>query len=132
MSATPAWEPRSTAASSRCATHCRTGTSSRSSPRPATCPARTGWALVKTSRARNKIKHVINISERAKAIEIGTKLLEKEARRLGVSLSRVGRAELERVAGEYGYSKMEDLHAALGYGRFSRAAGAAEADAADG
>jgi GTP pyrophosphokinase len=31
----------------------------------------------------------------------------------------VGKGELERVAGEYGYSKMEDLHAALGYGRFS-------------
>ena len=29
------------------------------------------------------------------------------------------RRELERVAGEYGYSKMEDLHAALGYGKFS-------------
>ena len=82
-------------------------------------PSKDWLALVKTSRARNKIKHVINISERAKAIEIGVKLFEKEARRLGVSLSKVGKAELERVAGEYGYSKMEDLHAALGYGRFS-------------
>jgi GTP pyrophosphokinase len=31
----------------------------------------------------------------------------------------VARAELERVASEYGYSKMEDLYAALGYGKFS-------------
>jgi GTP pyrophosphokinase len=31
----------------------------------------------------------------------------------------VARAELEKVASEYGYSKMEDLYAALGYGRFS-------------
>ncbi len=81
-------------------------------------PSKDWLALVKTSRARNKIKHVINTTERVKAIEIGNKL-EKEARRLGVSLSKIGKAELERVAGDYGYSKMEDLHAALGYGNFS-------------
>jgi GTP diphosphokinase / guanosine-3',5'-bis(diphosphate) 3'-diphosphatase len=82
-------------------------------------PSKDWLALVKTSRARNKIKHVINISERAKAIEIGVKLLEKEARRLGVSLNKIGKAGLERIAADYGYSKAEDLHAALGYGRFS-------------
>ena len=54
-----------------------------------------------------------------KAIEIGQKYLEKEARRLGVQLSKVTKADMERVAGEYGLSKMEDLHAALGYGKFS-------------
>ncbi len=82
-------------------------------------PSKDWLALVKTSRARNKIKHVVNLSERAKAVEIGAKLLEKEARRLGVSLAKAGKAELERVTGEHGLSKVEDLHAALGYGRFS-------------
>lgn len=82
-------------------------------------PSKDWLALVKTSKARNKIKHVINTTERAKAIEIGQKYLEKEARRLGVALSRITKAELEAVAKEYGYSKMEDLHAALGYGKFS-------------
>jgi GTP pyrophosphokinase len=82
-------------------------------------PSKDWLAFVKTSRARNKIKHVINASERLKAIEIGEKYLEKEARRLGVQLGRVAREELENVAAAYGYSKMEDLYAALGYGRFS-------------
>ena len=82
-------------------------------------PSKDWLALVKTSRARNKIKHVINTTERAKAIEIGEKYLEREARRLNVQLGRITKAELERVAGEYGYSKIEDLHAALGYGKFS-------------
>ncbi|HWB82921.1 MAG TPA: bifunctional (p)ppGpp synthetase/guanosine-3',5'-bis(diphosphate) 3'-pyrophosphohydrolase [Bryobacteraceae bacterium] len=82
-------------------------------------PSKDWLAIVKTSRARNKIKHIINANERTKAIEIGQKYLEKEARRLGVQLSRISRGDLERVAGEYGYSKMEDLHAALGYGKFS-------------
>src|SRR5271168_5556077 len=82
-------------------------------------PSKDWLALVKTSKARNKIKHVINTTERAKAIEIGQKYLEREARRFEVSLGRFTKAELESVAGEYGYSKMEDLHAALGYGKFS-------------
>jgi guanosine-3',5'-bis(diphosphate) 3'-pyrophosphohydrolase len=82
-------------------------------------PSKDWLAIVKTARARNKIKHLINASERAKAIDIGQKYLDKEARRLGVQLSRIGKNDLERVASEYGYSKMEDLYAALGYGKFS-------------
>jgi GTP diphosphokinase / guanosine-3',5'-bis(diphosphate) 3'-diphosphatase len=82
-------------------------------------PSKDWLAFVKTSRARNKIKHVINASERLKAIDIGQKYLEKEARRLGVQIGKIARVALENVASEYGYSKMEDLYAALGYGRFS-------------
>jgi len=82
-------------------------------------PSKDWLAFVKTSRARNKIKHVINASERAKAIEIGQKYLDKEARRLGVQLGKFSKGDMEKVAAEYGYSKMEDLHAALGYGKFS-------------
>jgi len=86
---------------------------------PGHLPSRDWLALVKTSRARQKIKAVIKAAERAKAIEIGQKYLEREARRLGVQLAKTARGELERVAGEYGYAKLEDLYAALGYGRFS-------------
>jgi guanosine-3',5'-bis(diphosphate) 3'-pyrophosphohydrolase len=82
-------------------------------------PSKDWLAIVKTSRARNKIKHIINESERERAIEIGHNYLDKESRRLGISLSRVQRADLERVAAEYGMSKVEDLYAALGYGKFS-------------
>jgi guanosine-3',5'-bis(diphosphate) 3'-pyrophosphohydrolase len=82
-------------------------------------PSKDWLSIVKTSRARNKIKHVINATERVKAIEIGEKYLEKEARRLGVHLSKVTKLEFERVAGEYGYSKIEDLYAGLGFGKYS-------------
>jgi len=82
-------------------------------------PSKDWLSLVKTSKARNKIRHVINTTERAKAIEIGQKYLEREARRLGAQLSRVSRADLESVASDYGCGKIEDLHAALGYGKFS-------------
>ncbi len=82
-------------------------------------PSKDWLAIVKTSKARNKIKHVINTTERVKAIEIGEKYLERESRRLGVSMKGVTKAQMEDVAGEYGYSKIEDLSAALGYGKYS-------------
>ena len=86
---------------------------------PTGSSAQQDWlSLVKTSRARNKIKHVINAAERAKAVEIGQKSLEKEARRWG-NLGRISKDDLETVATEYGVSKTEDLYAALGFGRFS-------------
>lgn len=82
-------------------------------------PSRDWLTFVKTARARNKIRGVINADEREKAIELGQKLIEREARRLGVALSRVTRAQMESVAGDYGCSKIEDLYAALGWGKYS-------------
>lgn len=82
-------------------------------------PSKDWLSIVKTSRARNKIRQVINSAARAQAVEIGQKYLEKEARRLGVQLAKIPRQVFEEIAGEYGCSKMEDLYAALGYGRFS-------------
>jgi len=86
---------------------------------PGHLPSKDWLTLVKTARARNKIKHVINASERLKAIEIGEKYLEKEARRLGVQLGKVSKSNLESAASDYGYGKIEDLYAALGYGKYS-------------
>ncbi len=57
-------------------------------------PSKDWLAVVKTSKARNKIKHVINTTERAKAIEIGQKYLQVEARRLGVKLGDVTKSQL--------------------------------------
>jgi GTP pyrophosphokinase len=82
-------------------------------------PSKDWLSIVKTSRARNRIKHVINAGERERAIEIGQKYLEKEARRLGTQMSKIREEALDRVAGEYGLGKAEDLYAALGYGKFS-------------
>ncbi len=58
-------------------------------------PSKDWLGVARTPRARNRIKHVINATERVKAVEIGQKSLEKEARRLGVSLGRISRDDLE-------------------------------------
>ena len=82
-------------------------------------PSKDWLLIVKTSRAKNKIKHVINTTERAKAIEIGEKYLEREARRLGVQMRKITKEDFERVAADYGVAKIEDLYASLGYRKYS-------------
>jgi len=86
---------------------------------PGHVPSKDWLSVAKTARARNKIKHVINVSERAKAIEIGQKYLEKEARRFGVQLGKLAKGALEKAALDYGYSRSEDLYAGLGFGKVS-------------
>ena len=80
-------------------------------------PSRDWLTLVKTSRARNKIKHWINIAEREQAIEIGKKLLDREARKYGLSLKKIKEDDYLKVAKVYGYTSVEDLYAAMGYGK---------------
>jgi GTP pyrophosphokinase len=82
-------------------------------------PNRDWLSTAKTSRARHKIKQWLNAHRRQKAEEIGQKLLEREARRLHVTLSKVPPEAMEKVCRDYGCAQVGDLHAALGYGRYS-------------
>ncbi len=82
-------------------------------------PSKDWLGFVKTSRARNKIRQVIKATERERAIEIGLKALEREARRLGVALSRVPKEDFEKAAADHGYGKVEDLQAGIGYGKLT-------------
>ncbi len=82
-------------------------------------PSRDWLAHVKTSRARNKIKHWINIEQRKQALEIGRKLLEKEARKHDVVLKRISEEDYQRVGKEYGCSLADDLLAGIGFGKYS-------------
>jgi GTP pyrophosphokinase len=83
-------------------------------------PSRDWLGFVKSSRARNKIKHWLHVHQRERAVEIGRKLLEKEARRFKVSLREVTPEVYQAVASEYGIGGNElDLVAAVGYGKFS-------------
>jgi GTP diphosphokinase / guanosine-3',5'-bis(diphosphate) 3'-diphosphatase len=82
-------------------------------------PSRDWLSIVKSSRARNKIKHWLNIHQRERAIEIGRKLIEKEARKYRVPLKDIKEDDLHRVASDYGLGRAEDLMAGIGYGKFS-------------
>jgi len=80
-------------------------------------PSRDWLTFVKSPRARNKIKHWLNEDHRRRAVEIGRKLLEREARKYKVPLAQIGDQDLSRIANEYGVATAVDLLAALGQGK---------------
>jgi GTP pyrophosphokinase len=82
-------------------------------------PSRDWLSVVKSSRSRNKIKHWLNIHQRERAIEIGRKLIEKEARKYRVPLKDLKEDDLRRAASEYGLGQADDLMAGIGYGKYS-------------
>ena len=82
-------------------------------------PSRDWLAAVKSSRARNKIKHWLNIHQRERAVEIGRKLIEKEARKYRVALKEIKDEELRKIASDYGLGQIDDLMAGIGYGKYS-------------
>ena len=59
-------------------------------------PSRDWLNFVVTSRARNKIKHLIHSEEKARAIELGRKLFEKEARRYDLNPKTIVDGEASR------------------------------------
>jgi guanosine-3',5'-bis(diphosphate) 3'-pyrophosphohydrolase len=82
-------------------------------------PSRDWLAIAKSSRARNKIKHWLNVHQRERAIEIGRKLIEKEARKYRVAMKDIKDEELQKIAADYGVGRPDDLMAGIGYGKFS-------------
>jgi len=82
-------------------------------------PSRDWLSFTKSSHARSKIRHWINLQEREEAREMGQRLLEKEARQFGRSLKKIPEADLLKQASDYGLSKIEDLYAAVGFGKYS-------------
>ncbi len=83
-------------------------------------PSRDWLNFVRTSRARNKIRHWLTVQERTKSVELGRKLLEKEARKYKVSVKFLLEGDrLLEIATEYGCSKPEDLLSDIGYGKIS-------------
>ncbi len=85
---------------------------------PNSKPSRDWLNSVVTSKARNRIRHWISEQQRAESIDIGRKLLEKEALKFHVAQKKLlNTDELKRIANEYGLGRGEDLLASIGYGK---------------
>jgi guanosine-3',5'-bis(diphosphate) 3'-pyrophosphohydrolase len=82
-------------------------------------PSRDWLAFVKTSRARNKIRHFIQLEEKTRSVELGRKLFEKEARRYDVNPKSIPVEAWQRVSSESGMTKVDDLLAAVGWGKLT-------------
>jgi GTP diphosphokinase / guanosine-3',5'-bis(diphosphate) 3'-diphosphatase len=83
-------------------------------------PSRDWLTFVGTSRARSKVRHVLQAEERSRSIDLGRRLFEKEVRRFGLNPKNILESEeLAKFASDYGAHKVEDLLTHIGYGKLS-------------
>jgi len=85
-------------------------------------PSRDWLAFTVTNKAKAKVRHYLNTTEKQQALEIGRKHLERELRRYDLSLKKVlaEPSPLEALAHELGAgTRLDDLFVALGYGKVS-------------
>jgi guanosine-3',5'-bis(diphosphate) 3'-pyrophosphohydrolase len=81
-------------------------------------PSKDWLKLVKTSRAKAKIRQWFTAKEREKSITLGKEILEKELRKYDLQQAKLMKSgELAKVANEFSYQGVEDLIAAVGYGK---------------
>ena len=83
-------------------------------------PSRDWLNFIVTSRAKNRVRHWVSEQQRAESIEIGRKLFEKEAVRFQLSPKKLlsdSDGAFKRTASDYGYGRIDDLLAAIGYGK---------------
>jgi GTP pyrophosphokinase len=83
-------------------------------------PSKDWLKIVKSSRARNKIRAWIKIEERKRSIVLGREICEKDLRKYSVNLQKIQKSgEFKKMAAEFGYAADDDLLAAVGYGKIS-------------
>src|SRR6266851_8466253 len=77
-------------------------------------PSRDWLNHVVTSRARNKIKHLIHSEEKTRAIDLGRKLFEKDARRYDLNPKTLLDGDgFTKALADFGAQKADDLFAAI-------------------
>jgi len=83
-------------------------------------PSRDWLKLVRSTRARAKINQWLKIEERARSIELGRELFEREARKYRLNpAALLGGDEARKVAADLGFPAVDDLLASIGYGKSS-------------
>jgi GTP diphosphokinase / guanosine-3',5'-bis(diphosphate) 3'-diphosphatase len=81
-------------------------------------PSRDWLNFVATSKARSKIKHWVAERQRAESVEVGRKIFEKEAVKLRLKTKQVlDDPQLGKFLNDNGYAKIDDMFAAIGYGK---------------
>ena len=83
-------------------------------------PSRDWLNFVVTSHARYKIKHLVRQEEKARAIELGRKLFEKDARRFDLNPKTLAEGDgWGKALVDFGAQRPDDLFALIGYGKLS-------------
>jgi GTP pyrophosphokinase len=85
---------------------------------PNQTPSRDWLSFVATSRARHKIRQFIHTQENLAAIELGRRLLDKELKKFKRTVKKLEQqGAIQKELGAWGFSRPEDLYAAIGYGK---------------
>jgi GTP pyrophosphokinase len=83
-------------------------------------PSKDWLKNVKTSRAKTKIRQWFAAEEREKSLALGKEILEKELRKYGLQTAKLVKSgELAKVATDFSFQTVDDLIAAIGYGRIT-------------
>jgi guanosine-3',5'-bis(diphosphate) 3'-pyrophosphohydrolase len=83
-------------------------------------PSRDWLKFVKTSKARTRIKAWLKAEERRRSILLGRELLEKDLRKHELNPSKIFKSEdLVILAHDLSHNTLDDLLAAIGYGKVS-------------
>jgi len=85
---------------------------------PGARPSKDWLKFVKTTRAKTKIRQWFTAEEREKSITLGKEILEKELRKYNLQQAKLIKSgELAKVASEFSFQVVDDLIAAVGYGK---------------
>jgi GTP pyrophosphokinase len=83
-------------------------------------PSRDWLQFIKSSRARSKVNQWLKIEERSRSIALGRELFEREAKKYRLNGSTLmSGEEARKVAADLGFPGVDDLLAAIGYGKSS-------------
>ena len=87
---------------------------------PTQHPSRDWLKIVKSSRSKAKINQWLKVEERARSLELGRELFDRDAKKYRlVPATLLASEEMKKLLAEMGYATADDLLAAMGYGKAS-------------
>ncbi len=87
---------------------------------PTQHPSRDWLKIVKSSRSKAKINQWLKVEERARSLELGRELFDREAKKYRLApATLLGSDEMKKLLTEMGYATSDDLLASMGYGKAS-------------
>ncbi len=83
-------------------------------------PSKDWLKMAVTNSAKAKIRNFIKREEKDRSQKIGEELLDRELRRIGKTVKRALKTKVfQATASAFGFQKVEDLVATVGYGKYS-------------